>query len=271
MAALGVGGFLDRAQADGRIGNAGFSFHGLWEDFKRIVDAYPWEFCQIQYNYLDEENQAGTEGLEYAASKGLGVIAMEPLRGGALAASPQPPAIDALWREAGKPPDSGRVGPALGLEPSGGDRGPIRDERRGAGGRESPDRGGRPPRFPHRRGNRPGRESGPEIPRNHESRLHGLRILPALPIGRQYPRKLSLFNLFILSAKAGGIPLRGALRGTVNRRPRLMLRCARSCMDCIEKCPQGLDIPDLLEPVAAEFEGDGLAEREAMARSVFAN
>src|ERR1039458_1156769 len=100
VAALGVAEFLDRAASDGRIVNAGFSFHGMREDFRRIVDAYPWIFCQIQYNYLDEENQAGTEGLKYAASKGLGVIVMEPLRGGVLAASPQPPAIDALWREA---------------------------------------------------------------------------------------------------------------------------------------------------------------------------
>ena len=98
--ALGVKEFLDSAKADGRIVNAGFSFHGTLEDFKRIVDSHEWEFCQIQYNYLDEGNQAGTEGLRYAASKNLGVVVMEPLRGGKLSLPVPPPAIESIWNKA---------------------------------------------------------------------------------------------------------------------------------------------------------------------------
>lgn len=84
MVDLGVMEWLERLKKERTIHNIGFSFHGGKVDFEEILQAYPWDFCQIQYNYLDENNQATKSGLQLAHSLGIPVVVMEPLRGGKL-------------------------------------------------------------------------------------------------------------------------------------------------------------------------------------------
>lgn len=95
---LGIFQFLENARDNGQIKNIGFSSHGNLEIFKEIVDSYQWDVCLIQYNYMDEKNQAGTEGLEYAHSKGISVFIMEPLKGGLLAGQVPDKALE-IWEE----------------------------------------------------------------------------------------------------------------------------------------------------------------------------
>ena len=93
---LGVLDFLEEKKRSGAIRQIGFSYHGNSDMFCKLVDAYDWDFCQIQYNYLDEHSQAGRRGLQYAHSKGLPVIIMEPLRGGKLVNRLPQDAVDAF-------------------------------------------------------------------------------------------------------------------------------------------------------------------------------
>ncbi|WP_407391777.1 aldo/keto reductase [Methanobrevibacter sp.] len=77
--------FIDKAKAEGKIKHVGFSYHGPKEEFEQVVDAYDWDIVMVQYNYFDDNVQISAEGIDYAASKGMGILVMEPLKGGILA------------------------------------------------------------------------------------------------------------------------------------------------------------------------------------------
>lgn len=270
MEKLDVLDFLDRAREDGRIINAGFSFHGSVDDFKRIVDAYPWIFCQIQYNFLDEKNQAGTEGLKYAASKGMGVIVMEPLRGGKLT-DPIPPAVKDIWNEAAvkRTPvewalrwiwNHSEVTVVL----SGMNEEAHIEENLKIADEAYPDSL---------------TDDELLLVKKAEQKYRGLmktgctgcRYCTPCPSGVDIPSCFEIYDNYYLSgnekeaklmyaAKPGGI-IRGDIPGYASQ-------CVQ-CEQCIEKCPQHLDIPSLLEAVAGEFEGKDLRGWKVMAKKAF--
>ncbi|WP_027340350.1 aldo/keto reductase [Halonatronum saccharophilum] len=96
---LGVFEWIKKVKKEGKIKYIGFSFHDDYKLFEEIINDYAgWDFCQIQYNYLDIDFQAGKKGLDYAAQRDIGVIIMEPLKGGKLANTP-PPSIDNIYQK----------------------------------------------------------------------------------------------------------------------------------------------------------------------------
>jgi len=96
---LGVREWIEKKRAGGQIRQFGFSFHGAGDDFIALIDAADWDFCMIQYNYYDENHQAGRRGLLHAAERDVSVIVMEPLRGGTLVEN-LPPEVRAVWADA---------------------------------------------------------------------------------------------------------------------------------------------------------------------------
>ena len=99
MLSMEIIDFMDKIKREGKVRHLGFSFHGKYEDFVRIVDGYDWDLAQVQFNILDENYQAGIKGIKYASDKGLGIIAMEPLRGGVLVGK-IPKEIQKIYEEA---------------------------------------------------------------------------------------------------------------------------------------------------------------------------
>lgn len=270
MENLEVLDFLDRAKADSRIVNAGFSFHGTIDDFKQIVDAYPWTFCQIQYNFLDEKNQAGTEGLEYAASKGLGVIIMEPLRGGKLT-NLVPPEIHEIWNEASvkRTPAEWALRwiwnhPEVTIVLSGMNEESHIEENLKIASEANPNSLTDTELNLVKRAEQKYRQL-------MKTACTGCRYCLPCPSGVDIPGCFEIYDNFYLSgneseaklmyaAKPGGI-----IRGDV---PGYASQCIQ-CGQCVEKCPQHLDIPSLLEAVKEKFEGKDLKGWKILAKKTF--
>jgi hypothetical protein len=251
---LGVLEFLDKAKQSGKILNAGFSFHGTPDAFKEIIDVYDWQFCQIQYNFLDEHNQAGTEGLEYAASAGLAVMIMEPLRGGNLA-GPVPDEVRAIWDESPvkRSPAEWALRwvwnhPEVTVVLSGmNDEAQIDENIRVAGTAK------------------PGSLSPDELARIDRVKETYLRLMKVgctgcgycmpCPAGVDIPGCFSLYNArylfphdrtakFQYFGRHGGLLAEESYAGL-----------CRSCGKCAKACPQHLPIPGLMKEVSREMEG----------------
>jgi predicted aldo/keto reductase-like oxidoreductase len=270
MEELNVLDFLEKARQDGRIINAGFSFHGSFEDFKRIVDAYPWEFCLIQYNFLDQKNQAGTEGLKYAASKALGVIVMEPLRGGKLA-NPVPPEVQEIWDEAPVKRTPAEWAfrwiwdhPEVTVVLSGmNEEAHIEENLRIAG-----------EAYPNSLSDTELQLIG-KVEQKYRKLMKtgctGCRYCSPCPSGVDIAGCFEIYDNFYLTgnekeaklqyaAKPGGI-IRGNVTGYASQ--------CLDCGQCIEKCPQHLDIPTLLKAVAEGFEGKDHKGWKILAKKAF--
>ena len=267
---LGVADFLDKARDDGRIRTAGFSFHGAGKDFSRIVDAYPWDFCQIQYNFLDEQNQAGTAGLEYAASRGLGVVIMEPLRGGNLTKT-VPPAIQEIWDGAPtkRTPAEWALRwvwnhPEVTVVLSGMNEETHILENLWVADQAYPDS-----LTQHEL------DLVNRVEKKYREILKvactGCRYCMPCPSGVNIPLCFEEYNnlhlvdnpegeKFMYAARLGGAVALG--------NPEFASLCVQ-CGECVEKCPQHLDIPTILESVMEELEGPDFEKRVAMAKQAF--
>jgi len=251
---LGVLEFLDAAKKGGKILNAGFSFHGNLAAFREIVDAYDWQFCQIQYNYLDEKNQAGTEGLEYAARKRLAVIVMEPLRGGNLAGH-IPSEIKEIWDGAPVKRSPAEWGlrwvwnhPEVTVVLSGMNEETHIDENIRVAGAAVP-----------------GSLSDEEMIRIGTVRDTYRKIMKIpctgcgycmpCPAGVDIPGCFANYNSCVLfphdrAAKFQYITRHGGLMGESS-----YAGLCRQCGKCVKVCPQQLPVPSLMKDVSREMEG----------------
>lgn len=252
MQKLNVFDWVNKATKEGKIRHLGFSFHDEFDVFKEIVDGYDgWTFCQIHFNYMDENYQAGTRGLRYAASKGLAVVIMEPIAGGLLAVKP-PKEIEAIWNKA----KIKRTPAELALQW-------VWNHTEVSvvlSGMSTMEQVVENVKSANRSG--PGKLTEEEL--NLISRVRekyreygvvgctGCKYCMPCPNGVEIPVIFALYNEYFMKSRDESVI--GKYNGTVPPEKRAK-KCAK-CGQCEEKCPQKLPIRDLLGKAAFLFESE---------------
>ena len=242
--------WLDEEKRRGRIRFAGFSFHDDFDLFKTVVDAYDWDFCQIQYNYAQKDVQAGVRGLQYAAGKGIGVAVMEPLFGGFLTGPQMPPGATRLFEDSDLNPVSSALRwiwnqpePCTVLSGMS-DKYQVKDNLRAVA---TADVG--------------------VLTEREKQVLEKVCLfirdyvpigcstcgycLKSCPVGVKIPVMFDLYNKFLLTERKH--QLQPALYKSML--PKEKASACVDCGQCKRHCPQELDIPSWLVKVAGEFEG----------------
>ena len=255
MREMGVIDFLEHAKSAGKIRHAGFSFHGARDGFKAIVDGYDWDFCQIQFNILDEHNQAGIEGLEYAASKNIGVVIMGPLRGGSLAGK-LPQQVQKIYDSAPVARSNAEWAlrwvwnhPGVITVLSGmNDEMQIAENVRIASDAETDSMTDDELRIVT--------EAADTFRKLMKVPCTGCQYCMPCPKGINIPQVFSLYNQkYLFNQGMMGQALYaiqcGGLQG---KKPGLASQCV-SCGKCVTHCPQQIDIPAGMKQVKKEFEG----------------
>jgi len=266
MCSLGVIKWLEGLKAQGKIHNIGFSFHGVKKDFEELIQAYSWDFCQIQYNYMDEKNQATKEGLELAATLGIPVIVMEPLRGGKLVNN-LPQAVKDVFSQSGgnKSPAEWALRwvwnhPQVSLLLSG-----MSDERQLADNVQYASDANANSLTPAQL----------ELFERVKVILQEITKVPCTacgycmpcPSGVDIPACFSCYNEKYIMGKRSATRSYFMSTGALSAKPAYASQCTE-CGKCVSHCPQSIAIPDELKKVRKEFEAFWFRPAMALARKI---
>lgn len=251
--------FLEKAKKDGKIKHVGFSYHGKTNEFKEMVDSYPWDVIMVQFNYLDDNAQASIEGIKYASEKGIGIFVMEPLKGGILAGK-MPEKAEEIFKKNNPQKTNAEWSfewilnhPEITTVFSGMNSIEQIDENIAIAERITP--------------NSLSDEDLKTIDEVKNVMKESLKIncsecgycMPC-PKGVNIPECIKIYNEKYLFDEKGLIPpsLMSYFTsvGGILTEPSYAGLC-NSCGKCVRKCPQHLNIPEELEKVKKDFEGHG--------------